>query len=352
MSSTATTPRFASPMTSRPTEAGPASQREEDASASRTAVMQAITYSRFGSPDVLALSERPKPVAGRGQVLVEVRASSVNVIDSRARQGIMWPFVDRKFPKTPGSELAGVVAAVGAGVTGFQVGDAVFGTVGSFKGGAFAQFAAVPAGDLAPIPKGVSFEDAAALPLAGLAALQALRDLGKATAGTQILFHGASGGMGLYAIQIAKQLGAHITAVASTGGVETMRALGADVVIDYTKTDGAAFDRQFDVIVNASGKLPYAKARRFLRRGGRMIEPSPFIPVVIGSAIANPFRREKHLMLMTKANRADLDQLAAGVVSGALRTTIAKVYPLAEAKAAFTAQEKGGVVGKLVVRVR
>ena len=313
--------------------------------------MKAIAYEKFGPPDVLRIADIATPNPGKGEVLVQVRATSVNVVDSRARNGIMWPLVNNRFPKIPGSDVAGVVTAVGPGVTQFKVGDAVFGTVGSFKGGAFAQFAAVPASELAPIPAGLSFEDAASLPIVGLAALQALRDLGKAAAGTEILFHGASGGMGLFAIQIAKQLGARITAVASTGGLAAMRSLGADTVIDYTKSDGMSFDRKFDVIVNASGKLPYAKAKHLLKRGGRVIEPSPNIPLIIGSAIANLFRSRKNLMLMTKAQRADLDQLSAGVLDGSLKTTIAKVYPLAEAAQAFRHQEKGGVIGKIVVTV-
>jgi len=313
--------------------------------------MKALAYDRFGGIEVLHAAELPKPKPAKGQVLVAVRAGSINVIDSRVRQGIMWPLVSKRFPKIPGSDLAGVVAAVGPGVTEFKIGDAVFGTVGSFKGGALAEFAAVPAKVLAPIPEGLSFEAAASIPVVGLAALQGLRDVGKVTSGTEVLFHGASGGMGLFAIQIAKQLGARITAVASTRGIETMRSLGADAVIDYTKSDGMTFDRKFDVIVNGSGKLPFAKAKHLLNRGGRVIEPSPFIPVIIKSAIANLFRSRKNLMLMSEATRADLDYLAGGVANGSLKTTIATVYPLAEAAQAFRDQEKGGTVGKLIVKI-
>jgi NADPH:quinone reductase-like Zn-dependent oxidoreductase len=311
--------------------------------------MKAIVYDRFGPVEVLHAAELPTPTAAKGQVVVKMRVSSINVIDSRVRKGLMGLLVNKKFPKTPGADVAGTVAEVGPGVTNLKIGDEVFGAVDPMKGGALAEFVVVPAGQLAAKPPSLSFEEAAALPIAGLAALLALRDLGKTKAGDKVLIHGASGAVGLFAVQIAKHLGARVTAVAGTGGIAASKSAGADEIIDYRKQDGQTFATTFDVILNASGQMPWAKAKRYLTAGGTLIEPSPTIPMVIGSTLANLLRAKKHKTLITTPRRADLETLAAMISKGGLKPTIARVYPLAAAKEAFAAMEKGGVVGKLIV---
>jgi len=311
--------------------------------------MKAIVYNQFGPVENLQVGELPTPTAARGQVVVKMRASSINVIDSRVRKGLMGPLVNKTFPKVPGADVAGTVVGVGPGVASLKVGDAIFGALDPMKGGAFAEFAAVPEGQLALKPASLSFEEAAALPIAGLAALLALRDLGKTKAGARVLIHGASGAVGLFAVQIAKHLGAHVTAVAGTGGIAAVKAAGADETIDYRKQDGQTYATSFDVILNASGQMPYAKAKRFLAPGGTLIEPSPTIPMVIGSTLANMLRSRKHKTLITSPRRADLETLAAMISEGAVKPTIAGVYALAAAREAFAVMEKGGVVGKLIV---
>lgn len=311
--------------------------------------MKAVIYDQFGPTDVFRLAEVSPPVPARGQVLVSVRATTVNVIDSRVRSGLMGPLVNKKFPKTPGADVAGVVAAVGPGATAFKVGDDVFGAADPFKGGAFAESLAIPQNQLAPKPNGLSFEQAACLPVAGIAALTSVRNLGRVKAGDEVLIHGASGAVGLFAVQIAKKFGAKVTAVTGTGGLSAVHEFGADVIIDYRAKDGATFAGPFDVIVNASGKLPFPIGKRFLRPGGRLIEPSPSIPVVIGTMLANPLSSKKHLPLMAAFRRVDLETLASMVAENKLRTTVASTYPLAEFRAAFNQMEKGGTVGKVVV---
>jgi NADPH:quinone reductase-like Zn-dependent oxidoreductase len=311
--------------------------------------MKALTYDHFGAVDALHVSDLPKPVPGKGDVVVAVRATSVNVIDNRVRQGKMGPLVNKTFPKVPGADIAGIVTAVGPDVTDLNVGDAVFGAVDPFKGGATSEYVKVPAQQLALKPKSLSFEDAASLPIAGLAALYSLRELGKVTAGSKVLIHGASGAVGLFAVQIAKSFGAHVTAVAGTSAIDSVKQMGADVIIDYKKEDASTFASTFDVIINASGQLPFAKAKPFLVPNGRLIEPSPTIPVFIGSKIANLFRRQKHLTLQTFPRRGDLEHLAQRVESGEITTTIARRFGFAEAADAFATQEKGGVIGKLIV---
>ena len=310
--------------------------------------MKAITYHQFGSAEVLKLEEVAAPTAPVNGVVVRMLASSVNVIDSRSRNGLMSPFVNKKFPKIPGADVAGVVSAVGANTKRFKVGDKVFGATNAFKGGAFAEQVALAENQLAPLPPLLTFEQAAALPITGLAALLALRGLGKTKAGDEVLIYGSSGAAGLYAVQIAKHFGARVTTVSGTAGAKVSKQMGADVALDY-KAGPVKFSGKFDVIVDFSSQFPFEKARPHLKSTGRFIESSPTIPKFLGSLIANLFRSQKHLMLTAAAKTSELEFLASLVEAGKLKVTIAKTYPLTDAKQAFLEQEKGGTVGKIVV---
>ena len=179
--------------------------------------MKAISYDQFGGADVFHHADLPDPVAGENDVVVDIDARSINLIDIRVRSGMMGPLVNKRFPKIPGADFAGRVAAIGAKVRDLRVGDAVFGAADPFKGGAFADRIAVPAGQVAPVPSGLASDEASALPVAGLAALQSLRDLGGVKAGSRVLVHGATGPLGIYAVQLAKLMGARVTAVAGAG---------------------------------------------------------------------------------------------------------------------------------------
>lgn len=310
--------------------------------------MKALVYRQFGSADLLKIENVPEPVPPEDGVVVAMRASSLNVIDIRSLKGLMAPFVNGKFPKIPGTDVAGVVSATGARARRFKAGDRVFGATNAFKGGAFAEFVALPESALTATPSFLTDVEAAALPTTGLAALYALRDLGKAQPGDHVLVYGSSGAAGLYAIQIGKVLGAHVTAVSGTGGVEKSRACGADEVIDY-RAGPVKLLRAFDVIVDFSGRFPFKVARPHLVPAGRFIEASPSIPKFLGSLLANPFRRQKHLMLQTVARAADLDVLAAWMAEGRLKVTIARTYAMSEAGQAFVEHDKGGVVGKIAI---
>lgn len=310
--------------------------------------MKAITYHQFGSAEVLKMEEIPTPAPAANGVLVAMHASSVNVIDSRSRNGTMFPFVNKQFPKIPGCDIAGVVSAVGSDVKRFKIGDKVFGGTDAFKGGAFAEFVIVPEGSLAPIPSSLGFVEAAALPTTGLAALLALRGLGNTKPGDEVLIYGSSGAAGLYAVQLAKHFGARVTTVCGPQGVAISKAMGADMVLDY-KAGEVKFTTRFDVIVDFSGNYPFAKARPYLKPSGHFVESSPTIPKFIGSMLANLFRTQKHLMLTATAKSEELEFLSSLAEDGKLRVTVAKTYPLSAAKQAFIEQEKGGTVGKIVV---
>lgn len=313
--------------------------------------MKAISYDQFGDLGVLHASEAPAPIAGKGEIVVAVRATSVNVIDSRVRSGMMGPLVSKSFPKIPGADFAGIVSAVGENVSGLKIGDAVFGAVNPFQGGAFAEYVRVPASQVALKPPGISFEDAAALPIAGLAALQALRDAAHLKAGQRVLIHGASGGVGLFALQIAKQMGAVVVAVAGAKSIAEVRKAGADMVIAHETRNVTAEDGPFDVILNASGKMAWADGHALLTPHGVLVEPSPTIPVFVGSALANITRGQRHAMLAVKPNTEDLAQLARMVRDGALHPVIAGAYRFANAVQAIADQEAGGTVGKRVITV-
>lgn len=262
----------------------------------------------------------------------------------------MGVLVNKHFPKVPGSDLAGIVEAAGDAVTRVRRGDAVFGATNSFVGGAFAEFAAVSENAIALKPESLSFEHAAALPITGLAALYSLRELGEAGPGSRVLIYGSSGGAGLYAIQLGKVLGAHVTSVCGTEGVDLCRQMGADAVLDYKSGEGLP-PEPYDAIIDFSGHMPFDTARPHLTEDGRHIDSSPTIPHFIGSKIANPFRSQKDLMLQTEAKTEDLEYLASLVASGKLTINIARTFPLAEAREAFRLQEAGGVLGKIVVTV-
>ena len=311
--------------------------------------MRVWQYRKFGGPEVLALAEAPTPAPPPRGVVVELRASALNVLDTRSRKGLMFPFVNRKFPKTPGIDVAGLVVAVGPDARRFKLGDAVFGAGSAFKGGALAERVALPEDALAKLPEGVDFAAAATLPTTGLAALLAVRDLGKAGPGKKVLVHGGSGAAGLVAIQLAKRAGAHVTSVSGASGLTAAREAGADLALDY-RAPGFRLDGPYDAILNFSGALPYDRARPLLTSKGRFVEASPTIPKFLGSLLANPFRARKHLMLQTVAKTAALEELGGLVASGLVKAEIAKTYPFEAVAAAFTEFEKGGTVGKIVVR--
>ena len=312
--------------------------------------MKAIKYDQFGSADVLYSAEVPAPRVRPNQVIVDVQTTSVNVIDIRARQGLLLPLVDKSFPKTPGADVAGVVSAVGERVNTLKIGDRVFGATNPLKGEAFAEKVSLPVSALAIIPEQVSFEEAATLPIAGLAALYSVRDLGKVQRNSRVLVYGSSGGTGLFAIQLAKLFGAYVSAVCGTNGLSRCKELGADEVIDY-KAGPVNLSELYDVIIDYSSKLTYHDSKKYLQPAGRFIDSSPSIPKVLASNMANFFRREKNLMLMTSARSKDLEYLGSLVQTGSLKVTISQHFPLESARQAFLLQEKGGAVGKIVVRV-
>jgi NADPH:quinone reductase-like Zn-dependent oxidoreductase len=321
--------------------------------------MKAITYDRYGSFDVLALNDIDQPVPKAGEVLVRVRAAGLHIGDCFGVRGA--PFLVRAAtglvkPKygVPGFDLAGEVEAAGENATRFQPGDQVFGA--SYA--TCAEYATAGEDHLARKPANLTFEQAAALPTSGLAALHGLRDAGRVQPGQQVLINGASGGVGTFAVQIAKSFGAEVTGVCSTANVDMVRSLGADHVIDYTKEDFTLNRSRYDVILDNVENRSLSDIRRALTPNGTLVLNSGTgatgIRMVVRLAkpiVLSPFARQDLRRFLSNPNHADLVVLKDLAESEKLPTVIDRTYPLSETAAALAHIETGHARGKVVVTV-
>jgi NADPH:quinone reductase-like Zn-dependent oxidoreductase len=323
--------------------------------------MKAIVYQKYGSADVLKLEDIDKPVVKDDEVLVDVRASSANPADWHFMRGV--PYVMRaqsglRKPKKTvlGRDIAGQVEAVGKEVTGFRPGDEVFANV---ETGAFAEYTSVSEGLLEPKPVNLTFEEAAAVPLAALTALQGLRDAGHVQPEQKILIIGASGGVGTFAVQIAKSFGAHVTGVCSTRNVELVRSLGADHVIDYTREDFTQSGEKFDLIFQLAGTSSPSDCRRVLTSKGTLVLSSGesdgrwIGPVdrMMKAAVLSPFVSQKLGAFLAKPSKDDLQFLKGLIETGKLTPVIDRTYPLSEVPEAIRYLEEGHARGKVVITV-
>jgi len=323
--------------------------------------MKAIFQDRYGSHDVLALRHIDRPAPGPGEILVRVHAASVHAGDILVMRGeprFMRPFVfGWGRPKNPvrGHDLAGVVEAVGEGVTRFEPGDEVLGE----REGSLAEYVCGPQDHFTLKPAGLSFEQAAALPVSGLAALHAVRDTAKVQAGQKVLIIGASGGVGTYAVQLAKHHGAEVTAVCSTRNVELVRSLGADHVVDYTKEDFTRTDERYDLVFDNIENRTLAECRSVLAADGMLLLNSgtgasglSMLWRLLKPVVLDPFVGHKLRRYFSAPNAEDLATLAELAGSGAIRPVIDQVFPLDEAIDAVAVVESGHARGKVVVAVR
>lgn len=324
--------------------------------------MKAIIYTKYGSPDVLQYIDAEKPMPKANEVLVKIAASSANTLDWRMMRAT--PFLARlenglfKPKRTKlGADIAGRVEAVGSGVTQFKPGDEVFGDIWLSGLGGFAEYGCVREDTLVAKPANVSFEAAAAAPLAALTALQGLRDKGQIQSGQQVLINGASGGVGTFAVQIAKALGAEVTAVCSTRNLDMVRSIGADHVIDYTKEDFTQNGKQYDLIFCAVGNYSIADYKRALKpQGICVIVGFTTLRLMFEHLIFGP-RRSKAggqrvgMMGTVRPNREDLTFLKELLESGKVTPVIDRSYPLAEVPESLRYLEAGRARGKVVITV-
>ncbi|MFA8433506.1 MAG: NAD(P)-dependent alcohol dehydrogenase [Marinifilaceae bacterium] len=314
--------------------------------------MKAVVIRKYGSPDVLELTDVNEPRITDDEVLVEVYASSVNPVDWKIRTGMLKMIAGNTFPRILGGDIAGRVAKVGHNVQFFRIGDEVYGMLNALKGGAYAEYVAAPQDGLALKPQSLDFEQAATVPLAGLTALQALRDEGKIQKGQEVLINGCSGGVGSFALQIARAFETQVTGVCSTRNLEISLDLGAHKVIDYTKEDVLQADGKYHVFFDVVGNQSFSKVRHLLHPGGIYITTIPSLKVLLWSPLHNMINSRKIKKILVKYNRHDLEFISSLIDEGKLRTKIDREFTLEQIREAHEYSEKGHVVGKILLKVK
>jgi NADPH:quinone reductase-like Zn-dependent oxidoreductase len=322
--------------------------------------MRAVVHEKYGSADVLHLAQVPQPKVSDREVLVHVRAAGVDrgtwhLMTGRPYLGRLAFGIRTPRNPVPGMDLAGVVAAVGPAVTGFVPGDDVYG----FGRGSFAEYTAARENKLARKPVNLSFEQAAVVPVSAVTALQALTDAGHVRAGQTVLVIGASGGVGSYAVQLAKAFGAEVTGVCSTSKLDLVRSLGADHVLDYTRDDFADGAHHYDLVLDIAGNPGLARLRRALTDTGTAVitggeEGGSFSGGMnrqLRALVLSPFLRQRLTMFITKQRSRDLVRLTGLIESGKVAPTLDRTYPLDEAAQALRDLEAGRVRGKVAIVV-
>lgn len=323
--------------------------------------MRAIVQTEYGSPDMLRVAEVERPNPKGNEVLVRVHAASVNAGDWHLMRGtpylirLMFGGLRQPKIKTIGSELAGVVEAIGEQVSQFQIGDAVFGDSSEAGFGAFAEYVCAPEDAFVLKPEGMSFEDAAAVPGSALAALQGLRDCGQLKTEQRVLIHGAASGVGSMAVQIAKAFGAEVTGVCRSDKVDMVASLGADTVIDYTQEDVTLRDEQFDLILDVAAFRSFFDYRRILKPGGRYVlvggSMGRLFQVMILGLLMSRISGRQVMNLMARPNQADLLFLRDLMETGRLKPFVDRCYSLSEVPEAIGYLEGRQVKGKVAIRV-
>lgn len=333
--------------------------------------MKAFILDRYGKTVALRMTDMPEPTLRDDEVLVEVHAASVNVLDSKIRDGEFKLILPYRLPLVMGHDLAGIVVRVGSQVQRFKVGDEVYARAPDFSIGSFAESIAIKESALALKPKNLSMEEAASIPLVGLTAWQALVEKAKLKPGQKVFIQAGSGGVGTFAIQLAKHMGASVATTTGTANVEWVKGLGADVVIDYRKEDFETRLRDYDVVLNSQDGKTLEKSLGILKSGGQLISisgpPDPafaegigapgFVKLVVRLLSAGVRRRAKRLgvaynFLFMKASGKQLEQIAALIERGAIRPVIDKVFPFESTNEAIAHVQTGRAKGKVVIKIK
>lgn len=323
--------------------------------------MKAIVYEKYGQPDVLELREIETPTPKDDEVLVKIHAASLNQYDWHLLTAdiflvrLMGGGLLKPKRGAPGADISGHVQAVGKNIKQFRVGDAVFGDVAAVGGGGCAEFVCAPEKLLAHKPANLSFEQAAAVPMAAVTALQGLRDIGKIRAGQNVLIQGAAGGVGTFAVQIAKLFGAHVTAVCSTRNLEQARALGADAVIDYTQTDFTRAGKQYDLIFAANGYHSLADYKRALAPNGSYVMAGGTARQIFEAMLLGAWNsRDGRKMggVSARASQSDLEFLKTQIEARKIKPVIDRCYPLNETADAMRYLGQGHAHGKIIITIQ
>jgi NADPH:quinone reductase-like Zn-dependent oxidoreductase len=312
--------------------------------------MKAIFYHRYGPPEVLEYGELPEPKIAERQLLVKVHAASVNPVDWKFRSGKpRIPFL--KLPRIPGLDIAGEVVRVGNAVSRFKTGDAVYGMLSAFSGGGCAEYAVVPERNTAIKPRNLIFEEAAAVPVAAMTALQALRDHGRIKRGDRVLINGASGGVGSFAVQIAKSFGAEVTAVTSRKNMDFVKGLGADRIVDYTAEDFTKSDSSFDIIFDPVASRSFTECKPRLSPKGVYISTLPSLDTILRIVIGSIVGGKRARLVNLQARTSDLELLTEWIEAGQIHPMIDRTFPLSNTAEAHALSETGHARGKIVIRI-
>ena len=313
--------------------------------------MKAAVIDRYGSPDVFRVREVAQPQIKPDQLLVKVYASSINPIDWKMRKGALKILTGNQFPMILGFDLSGEVIEVGQQVTQFKPGDLVYARLDQLTGGAYAEYAAVSEKVAALKPTNMSHEEAAAVPLAAMTALQALRDEGQLRVGQKVLINGASGGVGTYAVQIAKELGAIVTGVCSSKNIDLVKSLGADSVIDYKQQDFTQGSTRYDIVFDVIGNRSFDDCKRVLQPEGIYVTTQPYPANFLQSFFTLLFPGQKYKVILLKSNRADLIYLKEQIEAGKIRSVLDRTFPLSEIAAAHAYSETERAIGKIAISI-
>jgi NADPH:quinone reductase-like Zn-dependent oxidoreductase len=330
--------------------------------------VKAFILDRYGSADRVRAGDAPAPELQEGDVMIQVHSAGVNPVDARIREGDFKAFLRYRLPIVLGCDVAGVVVGVGSRVRRFELGDEVYARPADQRIGTFAELIAVNEDDVAMKPKTLTMEEAASIPLVGVTAWQALIERANLQRGQKVLIHAGSGGVGTFAIQLAKHIGATVATTTSTANVGLVKSLGADVVIDYKKEDFADALRDYDVVLNSLGKTTLEKSLRVLKRGGQLISISgppdaafarrlglSWIMRAIMGALSYGIRRKakhrdiQYSFLFMRADGGQLAKITSLIDDGIIRPVVDRVFPFASTKEAMAYVEEGRARGKVVV---
>ena len=311
--------------------------------------MKAIAYGKFGNTDVLQTVEEPKPAIKANEVLVKIKAVSINPMDWKIRKGEMKLMSGSKFPRHTGVDFAGIIED--AGNSDFKTGDEVFGVVkNNMKEGALAEYVTVPSSLVWKKPAHISFAQAASIPIVGFAAVTALQKMGSINPQTKILVNGATGGFGMFLLQLLKQQGANVTAATSTKSVEYAKKWGATSVVDYTKENVLSQKTAYDIIIDLSGKMGYANAKKIMKAKALFLNPVPQPIDIPTSLFKNLFTAQKHIVILSSPSANKMDVLLNAINKG-LQIEVSKIFPFSQTVEAYQYAERGGVTGKVAIEL-
>ena len=313
--------------------------------------MKSEAYQKFGNIDVLQTIEEPNPSVQSNQVLIKVKAVSLNPMDWKIRKGEMKLMSGSKFPRHTGVDFSGIVEDTGSSVNGFKKGDEVFGVVKKMmKDGALAEYVVVPSSLIWKKPSHISFAQAASVPVVGFGAATALKKMGNISTQSKILVNGATGGFGMFLLQLLKQTGANVTAVTSTKGIDFAKKWGANSVVDYTIENVLSQKNIYDIVIDLSGKMGYKNARQIMKQKALFLNAIPKPVEIPISLFKNLFTAKKHIPILSGPSANNMELLLNAITAGLL-IEVNKIFPFAQTKEAYQYAERGGYVGKVTVEI-